>query len=397
MVKGRPIDELVYEHMFPKPKPNDPMHFPALLQRYLIPEVRQETHSFYGHLETQEAKYPGLDYNHKTHRIRLSRWPWHRRLFRAFNSLALTPNEIAGLTKWEGTKWAKEKFEKEQGIVIHDTTSDGFPNWTEIPDLPGRSHGRRQQQHPAVSVTNLGVQDGDGDGGDDDHGDDDNDNDEADDDDDDNNNHDNDDNDHVDDDGDDDDESDGELESVGIALNARLRAQAARREAGETSAVLDEEWEQWLKHAIESGELTIITDRITDQMLRRAGSSSSAIPAALIPPSMLSAARAGQWSEIPQVLQPLLRRALEGDDASSSGAQSPGRPSTPPAGPVTRRQPVEEPVRVRLSWSRRRSLSGLRLPVGEAAATPRAPEPSAAGPSPAHAAPTMSTTTNLDS
>jgi hypothetical protein len=31
------------------------------------------------------------------------------------------------LTKWEGTRWAKERFEREQGIVIRDTTSVSFP------------------------------------------------------------------------------------------------------------------------------------------------------------------------------------------------------------------------------------------------------------------------------
>ncbi|UNI23216.1 hypothetical protein JDV02_009048 [Purpureocillium takamizusanense] len=347
-MKGRPVEELVYECMFPKPKSNDPIHFSAFLQRYLIPEVRQETHSFYGHLETQEAKYPGLDYNHKTHRIRLSRWPWHRRLFRAFNNLDLTPNEIASLTKWEGTKWAKEKFEAEQGIVIRDTTDEGFPDWTEIPDHTSRSNsfGDEQEHVGASAIRGLRMLDDD-------------------------------------DDEDEDDETDGELESVGVELNARLRAQAARREAGETSAVLDEEWEQWLKHAIESGELTIITDRITDQMLRRAASSSSVIPAALVPPSMLNAARAGQWSEIPELLQPVLQRTIDAEDAGttssgSAGTQTPSDRSATPSTASSRLPSLDDGSRPRVSWLRRRSISGLRLPVGEAGATSRTAETSGA-------------------
>ena len=125
-----PIDELVYGHMFPKARPTDPPSFAAFLQRHLIYEVRQEVHSYYGHIDTQEAKYPGLDYNNPFHRNRLSRWQWHRRLFRAFDALRLTEWEIANLTKWEGTRWAKEKYEEEQGIVIRDTTADGFPDFT---------------------------------------------------------------------------------------------------------------------------------------------------------------------------------------------------------------------------------------------------------------------------
>ncbi|PFH59736.1 hypothetical protein XA68_11946 [Ophiocordyceps unilateralis] len=343
-MKGRPVEELVYECMFPRPKSNDPQNFNALLQRSLIPEVRQETHAFYGHLDTQEAKYPGLDYTHDTHRIRLSRWPWHRRLFRAFNALGLTHAEIAALTKWEGTKWAKEKFEKEQGVVIRDTTADGFPDWVE-PD----SLRRGVVVVPAV----MGDQDNnDARPLDDDEDDDDDENENN------NNNNNN------------DDDSDEALESVGVELNQRLRAQAARREAGETTAVLDEEWEQWLKYAIETGELTILTEQMTEQMFRRANSSSAIIPAALIPQNMLVAARAGQWSEIPEILQPVIRRTI---DAEDSGRSQPSRLPAPPGASYPWRQTVDDAMRMR-AWPRR-TYSDLRLPVGEAAATaPRTAE-----------------------
>jgi hypothetical protein len=122
-MKAPAIDQLVYECLFPKPKATDPQNFQGLLQRNLVPEVRLETQAFYGHLSSQEAKYPGLDYSYQPHRVRLSRYTWHRRLFRAFDNLGLTKSEIASLTKWEGTRWAKERFEREQGIVIRDTTS----------------------------------------------------------------------------------------------------------------------------------------------------------------------------------------------------------------------------------------------------------------------------------
>ncbi|KAK2591348.1 hypothetical protein QQS21_010973 [Conoideocrella luteorostrata] len=287
-MKGRLVEDIVYDQLYPKPKANDPQNFQAFLQRNLVPEVRQETHAFYGHLDTQEAKYPGLDYTHQTHQIRLSRWPWHRRLFRAFDAMRLTDAEICSLTKWEGTKWAKEKFEKEQGVIIRDTTADEVSDWVPPTDIqPALSRlarmnqtDRERERSLIRSLRNLGermVRD--------------------------------------DEEGSNQDESDDEFESVGVDLNERLRDRATQREAGDTSVVLDEEWEQWLKNAIDSGELTLLTEQMTEQMFRRA-SSTSVIPAALIPPGMLSAARSGQWSEIPEVLHPMLLRTLEAESPS---------------------------------------------------------------------------------
>ncbi|KAK9434989.1 uncharacterized protein G6M90_00g025480 [Metarhizium brunneum] len=283
-MKGRPVEDVVYDRLYAKPKASDPQNFQTFLQRSLIPEVRQETHAFYGHLETQEAKYPGLDYTHPTHRIRLCRWPWHRLLFQAFDALRLTKAEIRGLTKWEGTKWAKEKFEKEQGITIRDTTADEVSDWVppsevQLPETSSITQAEPEQIQSTTSIPSLGVL-GD-----------------------------------EDDDANQEDESDGEFESVGVYLNERLRDRATRREAGDTSIVLDEEWEQWLKNAIDSGELALLTEQMTEQMIRRAPST-SVIPAALIPPRMLTAARAGQWSEIPEVLHPMLLRTLEAENPS---------------------------------------------------------------------------------
>ncbi|APA09944.1 hypothetical protein SS1G_05800 [Sclerotinia sclerotiorum 1980 UF-70] len=220
-MKGRPIDQLVYECMFPKPKTGDPQSFQAFLQRSLVPEVRHETQAFYGHLTSQEAKYPGLDYSHPPHRVRLSRFPWHRRLFRAFDNLKLTNYEIATLTKWEGTRWAKERFEKEQGIIIRDTTGDGIEDWVS-PEL------RPVNVRPTVP----------GDKGEEEELEDDGELEE---------------NEREEDDG----ESDSEITSVGTALNERLRAAAAQREAGNLTAPMDEEWEQWLKDAVERGNIDI--------------------------------------------------------------------------------------------------------------------------------------------
>lgn len=328
-MKGRQIDQMVYEYMFPRPKSNDPSNFHALLQRSLIPEVRQETHAFYGHLDTQEAKYPGLDYTHSTHRIRLSRWPWHRRLFRAFDGLRLTNAEIAGLTKWEGTKWAKEKFEREQGVKIRDTASDGMLDAVEIENwFPKRDK--------TVTTENrkLGLYD-------------------------------------EEDKDDMDLESDDELESVGVELNERLRAQAARREAGDTSAVLDEEWEQWLKNAIDTGELSFFTEQVF-----RLTNDEAIAP--LIPPSMLSAARADRWSEIPEFLHPVIRRTLDSGNSTHSSVTSHQPVYTTPGFAAHLRTLMQESHRNRVPWPRR-TYSDLRLPpLGDSGTSHRAAEASGA-------------------
>ncbi|KAM7197802.1 hypothetical protein V8F20_006475 [Naviculisporaceae sp. PSN 640] len=304
-MKGRPIDQLVYEQMFPKPRGADPQNFQALLQRYLILEVRQEVHSFYGHLDTQEAKYPGLDYTHPTHRIRLSRWTWHRRLFRAFDALRLTDAEIASLTKWEGTKWAKERFEKEQGITIRDTTADDFGEYIEPEDRPEARSQRSESletEEPTDALRETLA----------------------------------------------DEESDDELESVGVALNERLRERVALRNvSGDLSMPLDEEWENWLKNAIESGELP----HVADQIARFSGNPHSALTADdIFPPRMLAAARAGHWNEIPDFLHEMIRQGLEIDPRRRSVQPPHDLAPVAPSRPHT------------YSSEQRRTYSDLRLP-----------------------------------
>jgi hypothetical protein len=326
-MKRRSVDQLVYEHMFPKPRQTDPQNFHAFLQRSLILEVRQEVHAFYGHLDTQEAKYPGLDYCHATHRIRLSRWPWHRRLFRAFDSLRLTASEIALLTKWEGTKWAKERYEREQGITIRDTTADGFPDWVEPEDTSRATEGHAGNAQPRAARASESPEIEDA----------------------------------VDEDMDG-EESDGELESVGLALNERLRERAARRDAGDTNTVLDEEWELWLKNAMESGELPFLAEHIFQST-----NEPSLVPQALFPPRMLSAARAGQWHEIPESLHDMIRMTLGTENPERTEErpatvdyETPGEPSPvwARAAPIARRQ-----LELHMNSTRwRRNYSSLRIP-----------------------------------
>lgn len=335
-MKGRPVDQLVFEHMFPKPRQSDPQNFHALLQRHLILEVRQEVHSFYGHSETQEAKYPGLDYNHHTHRLRLSRWQWHRRLFRALDALRLTPNEIASLTKWEGTKWAKERYEREHGVTIRDTTADEFSDWIEPENRPPRQTQANSSDHleavqDATTDENTG------------------------------------------------EDSDEELESVGVDLNVRLRERIAlRNDSGDTTMPLDEEWEQWLKQAIEAGEPTRVADQIALW-----GPQASPVAEDIFPSRMVAAARNGDWHEIPDFLHEMMRQSLNGERQPSTSSSSRSPAATTPSTSTTPRSATAtvapSGLRSRLllshdslnSLEQRRTYSDLRLPATDAVrATP---------------------------
>ncbi len=118
------IPELIYSKTFPRAKQGDPVSFYAHIQRHIVGEVRVEVQNFYGALDTLEAQYPGLDYSFPPHRRRLSRYPWHRRLFRVFDELGLTDNEILNLCQWEGTRAAKERYEREAHTQVKTTTAD---------------------------------------------------------------------------------------------------------------------------------------------------------------------------------------------------------------------------------------------------------------------------------
>ncbi|KAH9892981.1 hypothetical protein F4778DRAFT_302975 [Xylariomycetidae sp. FL2044] len=316
-MKGRPVDQLVYEAIYNKPlRPNDPQSFQALLHRHLILEVRQEVHSFYGHLNTQEAKYPGLDYTNPIHRIRLSRWEFHRRLFAAFDRLRLTHTEIASLTKWEGTKWAKDRFERDSGIVIQDTAGRGIPDWIEPEDRPTATRTTIRGEPEDVDEEDPA--------------------------------------DSADEDMDGEEETDDEeLDSIGFALHEQLRERAARREAGDTSEPLDEEWEQWLKNAIDSGQLPFLTDQLVHQ-----STDASPLPQSFFPAGMMTAARSGNWEEIPEFLHPLLRRSLETETPRRQSFSR--RPAATRLSSDTIQNTIRQNMMAR-AW-RRRTYANLRLP-----------------------------------
>lgn len=131
MRRQTPVAHAVYNHLFPHPAPSDPPSFSAHLARNLVPEVRIEVATFYGDLNSVEARYPGLNYCHPTHRMRLGRFKHHRRLFDAFDALGLTHQEIQDFCCWEGSRWARLKYEEDQGSKVLDTTGDDIGPWVD--------------------------------------------------------------------------------------------------------------------------------------------------------------------------------------------------------------------------------------------------------------------------
>jgi hypothetical protein len=136
MRKGS-LDALVLGEIYPC-KHGIPADFITFAVRYLIPEIRVETKRFYGRLDSQEAAYPGLDYTNPNHRLRLSQFPYHRKLFAALDSLHLTTHEIHKLCRYEGTLTARQRFEAATGEKIRDTTWDDIkdPEFKPLVSVP---------------------------------------------------------------------------------------------------------------------------------------------------------------------------------------------------------------------------------------------------------------------
>ncbi|KAI4122090.1 MAG: hypothetical protein LQ338_006007 [Usnochroma carphineum] len=251
-----PLAPVVYSWLFPNPKPTDPPNFQTCISKQLVPEVRAETARFYGHIDCVEAQYPGLDYATPAHRLRLSRFPYHRRLFHVFDHLRLTNHEIQTLCKWEGTRWARERYERDVGIRVRETTWDDVMLATPEPPTVTRTQLRggakrlastpyvqRQEykndldiptgniQHQHSSAEEEMEEDAEEESSDDEA---DNMEQEA-------------------------EDSEDELQqSVGVELNQRLMAATEARNRGE-EAVLDADWEQWLKEAAERGAIPGMT------------------------------------------------------------------------------------------------------------------------------------------
>jgi len=154
MRRQTPVASLLYSRLFPTAGPADPCNFQTHLTRNLVPEIRIETARFYGSLDSIEARYPGLDYCHAPHRMRLGRFPHHARLFQAIDDLGITDQEVADLARWEGTLWARQRFERDEAIKVRDTTGDGIGPWVD-PRTAKRQHERgiRVKVETAVKIT----------------------------------------------------------------------------------------------------------------------------------------------------------------------------------------------------------------------------------------------------
>ena len=310
------ISSLVYHHLYPHPSPSDPPDFAAHLAKHLVAEVRIETQRFYGGLETVEARYPGLNYSHPPHRKRLGRFQHHARLFRAFDELRLTEHEIGMLCRWEGTLWARQRYERDEGVPVLDTTGNDIMPWvdrrptrrgsgrttrekaarikvktdieveiedaepvharvrarpravavdvdldSEMADAPMSMSMPMPQAHIAVVV-----------------------------DDDDDNNSDN-----------SDDDDDDQVESVGVELNARLvAAVAAREELGlDADVALDPAWEAYLKEAAENGTASLAGMSSSSSTLHAQQAIQQALNAARATSAAAAAAAAASASSDP--------------------------------------------------------------------------------------------------
>jgi len=227
------LSQIVYTTLFPRPRSTDPTSFSAHVARNLVPEVRIETSTFYGSLDCIEAQYPGLDYSYGPHRMRLSRFPHHRKLFKVFDDLGLTQSEIGSICRWEGTKSARERYEKEESVVVRDTTGENIRQAPPSPPPSIQMHfgnastptTRRQPvdralpTHISTQSSRAGPEDSD------------------------------------------ESSSDEEMQSCGVPLNRRLIIATAARERG-ADVPLDEDWEQWLKDAVERGSYSDILSAI---------------------------------------------------------------------------------------------------------------------------------------
>ncbi|EMC99160.1 hypothetical protein BAUCODRAFT_31476 [Baudoinia panamericana UAMH 10762] len=162
MRRQTPIAHVLYAYLFPHPTQNDPPSFSAHLARNLVPEVRIEVATFYGDLNSVEARYPGLNYCHSPHRMRLSRFKHHKRLFDAFDKLGLTYNEIQEFCCWEGTKWARERYEKDEGTIVKDTTGDEIGPYVDRRELRAAERELRRKSITRQTEIEVIVEEADG-------------------------------------------------------------------------------------------------------------------------------------------------------------------------------------------------------------------------------------------
>lgn len=220
------IEDLLMSRLFVPRKDLDPNDWQTHVRRNIVHEVRAETVRFYGPTDCLEAQYPGLDYSRPAHRLRLSHFPYHRRLFKAFDQLRMTDNEIQKLCNWEGTRYAREAYEANNKMKIRETTWEGIINYADKPTTATKpslrgGHVELQTEPPPYDVES--------DNGDDEMEDS-----------------------NGEEEGSEEESEDEMQQSVGVELNQRLLAATEARARGE-DVIIDADWEQWLKEAAERG------------------------------------------------------------------------------------------------------------------------------------------------
>ena len=220
------MEELIMSCLFAPRRDLDPNDWQTHVRRNIVHEVRAETIRFYGPTDCLEAQYPGLDYNKPAHRLRLSHFPYHRRLFRVFDQLRLSDSEIQALCKWEGTRYAREAYEASSRFKIRDTTWEGVIDYKHRPTTATRPLLRGVHLEKAVGQLSKHT----GSEQEDDEMEDSN----------------------VEEEASEEGSEDEIQQSVGVELNQRLLAATEARARGE-DAIIDADWEQWLKEAAERG------------------------------------------------------------------------------------------------------------------------------------------------
>lgn len=197
--------------------------------------------------------------------------------------LGLTKHEIKELTKWEGTLWAKERYEKEHNIIIRDTTGDVAGEWIP-PHLRQPRSAPKSEGMDYVGCATVGTVEVGG-------------------------------SETSDDMEDDEEDSETDIDSVGVESNRRLLSEHTSRSIG-SHEVLDEEFEEWLKSAVESGREG-----------RGSGSNPSNRSSPPLPPRYLQAARLGQ---LPEDVRDLLRVGwLANTESRSQSRSTPNRAYSP--------------------------------------------------------------------
>lgn len=238
MMRKPEIWKLVLGRLLPAKSDFSRDDWRTYIQRYLLPEIQTETLRFYGENTSAEALHPGLDYVNPGHRARLQAFPRHNQLFGVFDALRLTESEINTLCKWEGTKLAKEHFERQHKTKVKDTTWDGIQPYNK--PTPSRyltpqrlsQRGCSAQMKTSYELSStFGAELGD----------------EM-----------MEDSDEFDEDDESGEESEDELQqSYGMELNQRL-----------IDGRMDADWEQWMKEAIERGDVPGSLDPSHSQALQ---------------------------------------------------------------------------------------------------------------------------------